>query len=68
MPLLAALIALRKIIRERNLNHAISFHSNIKDLKTFKILMLNLEADNSFEKLSSFHVSGKIALVLEQQS
>ena len=56
----AALIALRKIIRERNLNHAISFHSNIKRSKDFQNLNAELsKADNSFEKLSSFHVSGK---------
>jgi hypothetical protein len=56
----AALIALRKLVRERRVKHVISFHSSIARAKEFK--GLNTEATSaeaSFEKLTSFHVSGK---------
>jgi len=56
----AAMIALRKLVNERGIKHAVSFHSSIKRSREFG--RLNAEAskaDNSFVDLSSFHVSGK---------
>ncbi len=56
----AALIALRKLINERRLKHVVSFHSSIKRSRDFQTLNTEVrKADNSFEELSTFHVSGK---------
>ena len=57
---LASLIALRKLVKERDIKHVVSFHSSIARSKEF--MNLNAEAskaDGSFGNLSSFHVSGK---------
>ena len=57
---LASLIALRKLIRNYNLNHVVSFHSSIKRSQEFKYLNTEItKADPSLGKLSVFHVSGK---------
>jgi len=56
----ASLIALRKLIKERNLKHVVSFHNSIK--RSIDFQNLNIEAtkaDESFGNLSTFHVSGK---------
>lgn len=57
---IAGLITLRKLVKERDIKHAVSFHSSIKRSKDF--MELNTEAskaESSFGELSSFHVSGK---------
>lgn len=57
---LAALITLRKLVKEHGIKHAVSFHSNIARAKEF--MELNAEAtkaEGSFPNLTSFHVSGK---------
>ena len=58
----AALITLRKIIKEKNIKHIISFHRNIKRAKDF--CKLNEEVNKLGEKygyLHSFHISGKFS-------
>jgi superfamily II DNA or RNA helicase len=56
----ASLIALRKLVKERDIKHVVSFHSSIKRSKDFMALNAEIsKADNSFGELSSFHVSGK---------
>ena len=57
---IAALISLRKLANEKNIKHAISFHSSIKRAEDFRNLNneINLTT-NVFGKLSGFHVSGK---------
>jgi superfamily II DNA or RNA helicase len=56
----ASLIALRKLIKERNLKHVVSFHSSIKRSKEFRTLNAEAtKADDNFGALSTFHVSGK---------
>ena len=56
----ASLIALRKLIKERNLKHVVSFHSSIKRSMDFQNLNIEAsKADGSFGELSTFHVSGK---------
>ena len=58
----AALITLRKIIKEKNIKHIISFHRNIKRAKDF--CKLNEEVNKLSEKygyLHSFHISGKFS-------
>ena len=56
----AALITLRKIIKEHKVKHVISFHRNIKRAKEFRELN---EAVNKlggeFGYVHSFHISGK---------
>ena len=57
---IAGLIVLRKLIKERDIKHVVSFHSSIKRSKDF--MKLNTEiskADNTFGHLNSFHVSGR---------
>ena len=57
----ASLIALRKLIKERNLKHVVSFHSSISRSKEFQNLNAQAtKADSSFGTLSTFHVNGKI--------
>jgi predicted helicase len=56
----AALIALRKLVKERRIKHVVSFHSSIARSKEF--MELNATAtkvEGSFANLTSFHVSGK---------
>jgi superfamily II DNA or RNA helicase len=56
----ASLIALRKLVKERDIKHVVSFHSSIKRSKDFMELNAKaMKADNSFGNLSLFHVSGK---------
>ena len=57
---IASLIALRKLTLEKNINHAISFHSSIKRAEQFRDLnnQVNLTSD-SLGTLNAFHVSGK---------
>jgi superfamily II DNA or RNA helicase len=58
----ASLIALRKLIKDRNLKHIVSFHSSIKRSIDFQTLNEEAtKADNSFGELSTFHVSGKFS-------
>ena len=57
---IAALISLRKLTIERNIKHAISFHSSIKRAERFKDLNNQINAtSNDFGNLNAFHVSGK---------
>jgi predicted helicase len=59
-PTFAALIALRKLVKEHGIKHIVSFHSSIARAKEF--MELNTEAtkvEGSFANLTSFHVSGK---------
>jgi len=57
----ASLIALRKLIKERNLKHVVSFHSSIIRSQEFQNLNAQAtKADSSFGTLSTFHVNGKI--------
>ena len=56
----AALITLRKIIKEHKVKHIISFHRNIKRAKEFR--ELNEEVNKlggEFGYVHSFHISGK---------
>jgi predicted helicase len=56
----ASLIALRKLIDERDIKHVVSFHSSIRRSKEF--MDLNVEASKvsgAFGILTPFHVSGK---------
>ena len=55
----AALIALRKLIKERNIKHTVSFHNKIKRSKDFQKLNSEVSKIDDFGNLSSFHVSGK---------
>jgi superfamily II DNA or RNA helicase len=58
----ASLIALRKLIKERNLKHVVSFHSSISRSQEFQNLNAEAtKADSSFSTLSTFHVSGKMS-------
>ena len=57
---IAALIALRKLLKERDIKHVVSFHNSIIRSKEF--MELNVQAtksQESFGDLASFHVSGK---------
>ena len=55
----AAMIALRKLIKERNIKHSVSFHNSIKRAKDFKNLNEKVNKINKkFENLFSYHVSG----------
>jgi len=58
---LTALIALRKLIKKYNLKHTISFHNSIKRAKEFQELNANVNANNLFDNLDSFHVNGKLS-------
>ena len=57
---IAALFSLKKLARERNIRHAISFHSSIKRAEQFRDIndKINLRS-NSLEILNAYHVSGK---------
>ncbi len=55
---LVALVALRKVIEKKNLNHVISFHSSIKRAKNFQNINNQLNKVNK-NFLHSYHVSGK---------
>ncbi len=57
---IASVIALRKLILEKNIKHVISFHSSIKRAEQFKELnnQITLKTD-SLGPLTAFHVSGK---------
>ena len=57
---IAALISLRKLTLEKNIKHAISFHSSIKRAAQFKDLntQINLVSEG-LGTLNAFHVSGK---------
>ncbi len=57
----AALIAHRKLSKEKGIKHTISFHKSIKRAKEFTELNNFLNSQNGFtEKISAFHVSGKM--------
>ena len=57
---LAAMISLRKLIKSKKIKHIVSFHKSIKRSKEFKNINSELsKASNNFQKLSTFHVSGK---------
>ncbi len=58
-PTFAALIALRKLIKEHNIKHTVSFHNSIKRSKDFQKLNGEISKNGDFGNLSSFHVSGK---------
>ena len=57
---IAALISLRKLTRENNIQHAISFHSSIKRAEQFRDIntQINLRS-NSLGILNAYHISGK---------
>lgn len=57
---IAALIALRKLARERKIQHAISFHGSIKRAEQFRDInnQINMRT-NSLGTLNAYHVSGK---------
>jgi predicted helicase len=56
----AASIALRKLVKERNINHAISFHSSIERATQFNEMMQEFNNfDSSCPNVFSYHVSGK---------
>ncbi len=55
---IAALIAHRKLTKERGIKHAISFHKSIKRAQEFAELNNLLNPKN--ENISAFHVSGKM--------
>jgi predicted helicase len=56
----AALITLKKLIKERNIKHVVSFHSSIARSKDFMEMTINAAAhDSKYAALSAFHVSGK---------
>ena len=56
----ASLITLRKMIKQYNIKHIISFHNSIKRAKEFRELnnQINL-LDSELGTLHSFHISGK---------
>lgn len=57
---LAAMLALRNLIAEKNIKHAISFHKSIKRSKEFMLINEQLNKENGDScALSAFHVSGK---------
>ncbi len=57
---LTSLIVLRKLIRDRDLKHVVSFHSSIKRSRDFQKLNSDFnKGDGTFDDLTSFHVSGK---------
>lgn len=56
----AALITLRKLVKEHDIKHVVSFHSSIARSKEFKDLNTEAsKAGGSLSNLTSFHVSGK---------
>ena len=57
---IAALISLRKLTIDKNIKHAISFHSSIKRVEEFRDLntQINLTT-GALGALNAFHVSGK---------
>ena len=57
---IAALLSLRKLIDEREIKHAISFHRSIKRAEEFQQLntLIN-ERSSELAKIQTFHVSGK---------
>ena len=56
----AAMISLRKLIKTKKIKHIVSFHKSIKRSKDFKDINSELtKVSKNFEKLSTFHVSGK---------
>lgn len=57
---IAALLAHRKLSKERNIKHAISFHKNISRAKEFTQLNNLLNNQLGFVNVSGFHVSGKM--------
>ena len=57
---LASLIATGKLVKERGIQHIVSFHSSIKRAKEFTGLNEAVsKVDPSFPGIASFHVSGK---------
>ena len=58
---IAALIAHRKLAKERGIKHAISFHKSIKRAKEFNELNKHLNSLLEYnENIASYHVSGKM--------
>ena len=59
--MMAALIALRKAIKDNNIKHALSFHSSISKAKIFaKNQSAFTEVFKDYGNLDTFHVSGKM--------
>lgn len=57
---LAALIALRKVVKKRCIKHVISFHSSVARSREFMELNNEMNrVEGPFGSLTSFHVSGK---------
>ena len=58
---IAALVAHRKLSKDRGIKHAISFHKSIKRAQEFTELNIQLNSQTAFGKsVASFHVSGKM--------
>ena len=58
---IAALVAHRKLIKERGIKHAISFHKSIKRAEEFTELNKQIDSGEDYdESISAFHVSGKM--------
>jgi len=57
---IAALLAHRKLSKERNIKHAISFHKNISRAQEFTQLNNLLNDQHDFVNIAGFHVSGKM--------
>ena len=56
----ASMIMIKKLIKEKNIHHIVSFHKSIKRSKDFKKLMEDSQpVDQSFNDLKLFHVNGK---------
>ena len=56
----ASMIMIKKLIKEKNIHHIVSFHKSIKRSKDFKKLIEDSQlVDKSFNKLKVFHVNGK---------
>jgi predicted helicase len=57
---IAALISLRKLTREKNIQHAISFHSSIKRAEQFRDINKQInQKSKCLGILNAYHVSGK---------
>ena len=57
-----ALIALLKLVEKKKIKHAITFHSSIKRARIFSDITNEISTiANDSDKISSFHVSGKLS-------
>jgi len=56
---IASLITLRRLVVDKNINHAISFHSSIERAKNFRDMSNLVNFADNMITLNAFHVSGR---------